>query len=155
MPQLIEPSAGQTLGSIAGKVLADSSRFREIADLNDLNPLDDLTGVALEVPLLAELQRIEPALTRIRTGIDATLAQAEEIVSRAQGYSETARNAVGEVNNIFGTIDSTLDQAIDFIADTQNEVTRTVDWLLDKSQTLQSGISNIAATLDETLTNLQ
>ena len=154
MPELISPSAGQTLGSIAGKVLGDSSRFREIADLNDLNPLDDLSALSISVPLVSELQQIEPALTRIRTGIDATLAQAQEIATRAQGYSETARNAVGEVNNIFNTVESTLDSALEFIASAQNEVGQTVDWLLDKSETLQSGITNVASTIDQTLQEL-
>lgn len=154
MPELISPSAGQTLGSIAGKVLGDSSRFREIADLNDLNPLDDLSALSISVPLVSELQQIEPALTRIRTGIDATLAQAQEIATRAQGYSETARNAVGEVNNIFNTVESTLDSALEFIASAQNEVGQTVDWLLDKSETLQSGITNVASTIEQTLQEL-
>ena len=154
MPELISPSAGQTLGSIAGKVLGDSSRFREIADLNDLNPLDDLSALSISVPLISELQQIEPALTRIRTGIDATLAQAQEIATRAQGYSETARNAVGEVNNIFNTVESTLDSALEFIASAQNEVGQTVDWLLDKSETLQSGITNVASTIEQTLQEL-
>ena len=154
MPELISPSAGQTLGSIAGKVLGDSSRFREIADLNDLNPLDDLSALSISVPLVSELQQIEPALTRIRTGIDATLAQAQEIAIRAQGYSETARNAVGEVNNIFNTVESTLDSALEFIASAQNEVGQTVDWLLDKSETLQSGITNVASTIEQTLQEL-
>ena len=154
MPELISPSAGQTLGSIAGQVLGDSSRFREIADLNDLNPLDDLSALSISVPLVSELQQIEPALTRIRTGIDATLAQAQEIATRAQGYSETARNAVGEVNNIFNTVESTLDSALEFIASAQNEVGQTVDWLLDKSETLQSGITNVASTIEQTLQEL-
>lgn len=154
MPQLVNTSGGQTLGSIAGRLYGDSSRFREIADLNGFNPLDDLSAISVVAPLQTELTRVEPALTRIRTGIDSTLAQAEEIVSRATGYSETARNAVGDINNIFSSVESTLNQSLAFIADTRNEVSQTIDWLLDKSGTIQSGISNVASTIEQTLNQL-
>ena len=142
MPQTIVPSAGQTVGSIAGQLLNDPSRFREIADLNGIDVLDDLIEESIQVPLLRELQRVKPGLSRIRTGLDTTLSQAEEIVSRASGYTETARNAVGEVNGLFDSIDSTLENALTTLADVQGEATRTIDWLLDKAEVVQNALED-------------
>lgn len=133
MPNLQEALPLEDLGTFAARALGDPSRFREIADLNGLNPLEALTGgTLLEVPNPEELlAQIEPQLQSVATGVESALQQATTTLEQVRGYTQVARNAVGDVNGILGQVDSQLDQVLGTVRQYQGQAPHLVDWLLD------------------------
>jgi hypothetical protein len=53
-------SAGQDLASVAGRLYGNTSYFRELADLNqiDIFSVQSLVGATLNLPTLAELEQL-------------------------------------------------------------------------------------------------
>ncbi|MBW4483027.1 MAG: hypothetical protein KME14_10825 [Tildeniella torsiva UHER 1998/13D] len=65
---------GQSLSSLAGSLYGDTSYFRELAELNNLDIFDpeSLAGQTIEVPSVEEIQSrassaIAPALSQLNT----------------------------------------------------------------------------------------
>ena len=152
MPQLVQALTGDSLGAIAARYLGDSSRFREIADLNDLSPLALLQGgTELEIPTPDEvLNQIRPALTSVRSGLTSALAEVEGVGDRVRGYTQEARRLVGEVNGVLGDVESELDSVLQAVRQYQGEAVRLVDWLLagEAGSRIQGLISDAISSID-------
>lgn len=134
MPEAITPNPGEDLATFASRALGDPSRFRDIAALNNLNPLQTLSSqAALLVPTQEELaSALEPVLDSIRTGVTTTLT---DLASQVQSYiPETIRQAA-DINGIIGDVQGPLNEWLDKGSQAiYGGRTQLVDWLLDKAE---------------------
>ncbi|HEY9735490.1 MAG TPA: hypothetical protein V6D06_04380 [Trichocoleus sp.] len=134
MPIQIEALPGEDLATLAARTLGDPSRFREIANLNGLNPLERLAGgLPINIPTSAELlAQVEPALSSVVSGVESALLQTQTTLEQVSGYTTEAQRLVGEVNGVLGNVESQLDTLLESARQYQGEAVRLVDWLLDK-----------------------
>lgn len=133
MPDAITPNPGEDLATFASRTLGDPVRFRDIAALNNLNPLQTLSSqAALLVPTQEELSKaLEPALESVRTGVTTTLA---DLTSQVQSYIPEVIRQAADINGIIGTVQGPLNDWLDRGAQVVYEGrTQLVDWLLDKT----------------------
>lgn len=135
MPSAITPNPGEDLATFASRTLGDPSRFRDLAALNDLNPLATLSSqAALLVPSQEELAKtLEPALESIKTGVTATLS---DLASQVQSYIPEVIRQAADINGIIGEVQGPLNDWLERGTQVIYEGrTQLVDWLLDKAST--------------------
>jgi hypothetical protein len=146
MPTLTTPLPGETIGDLAARVLGDSSLFREIAALNPEIDIfgaittaeggDGLTEVL--VPLKAEIaNRVSPALTSIRTGVESALRIADSAIARVEKYAGIAESLgltelSAEVNGVLSPVRNALAEGQKAVTEYGSEAgaVKLVDWLL-------------------------
>jgi hypothetical protein len=147
MPTLTTPLPGETIGDIAARVLGDSSLFREIAALNPGIDIfgaittaaeggDGLTEVL--VPLKAEIaNRVSPALTSIRTGVESALRIADSAIAQVEKYAGIAESLgltelSAEVNGVLSPVKNALAEGQKAVTEYGSEAgaVKLVDWLL-------------------------
>ncbi len=138
MPQL-PINLGDTLTSLAQSQLGDWRQWRELADVNDLNPLEGLAiGGSLEIPSVSELtSRVQPIFNSVAqglNGIDGKLAATlQQAVGQVSGYVKEAEALVGEINGVLsGDVESIVEKVADKLGVRQyaDEGVRLIDWLL-------------------------
>jgi hypothetical protein len=146
MPTLTTPLPGETIGDIAARVLGDSSLFREIAALN---PGIDIFGAIttaeggdglteMLVPLKAEIaNRVSPALTSIRTGVESALRIADSAIAQVEKYAGIAESLgltelSAEVNGVLSPVRNALAEGQKAVTEYGSEAgaVKLVDWLL-------------------------
>jgi hypothetical protein len=130
---------GDTLTSLAQSELGDWRRWRELADVNDLNPLEGLAiGETLEIPDISALtSRVQPIFNSVAqglNGIDGKLAATlQQAASQVSGYVQEAEALVGEINGVLsGDVELGVTQVADKLGVRQyaDEGVRLIDWLL-------------------------
>ncbi len=137
MPQF-PTSSGDTLLSLAQRHLGDFRQWRALADLNNLNPLEGLPiGVNLNIPGKDELfKEAQPILSGVALGLNglqgrvaATLRQLE---GQASGYVKEAEALLGEVNGVFGEVESVAQKGMGDLSNRnyKGEAVKLIDWLL-------------------------
>jgi len=102
---------GETIDAIAHRYGID---WRDLADLNNLDPLDDvlLNGV-LDVPTVEELLApATPVFAQVRN-TTALLQRADDLLPESlSGYTAEALALVGEVNGAIDTAESTVTEIL-------------------------------------------
>lgn len=137
-------NSGDSFQSLAQKHLGDASKWREIASLNDSNPLEFLpVGESLKIPSKSEVFKVAgPKLQSIATGLNGEAGQlaknfldlVEGEVSKIMNVIPQAQVLLGELNGVVGEVESVLDRVkLDEILDQRGyneQVNRLIDWLI-------------------------
>lgn len=144
----IQIKPGDTLKAIAGDIFGgDSSRWREIADLNpNLDIMKALpANISINIPDASQILNFaEPKLTAIAetvTKAESYLKQGENFIkkyesylpSNLQGYAKEALGVIGKLNGVLGKAESTLTNLPKQIRN-YLQPTKLVDWLLHGNQ---------------------
>jgi hypothetical protein len=157
MPTTTTPLPGETIGDIAARVLGDASLFREVAALN---PGLNLFGAVAEgggamgedgevggneqaitqilVPLKSEIaNRVSPALTSVRAGVESALRIADSAIAQVEKYAGIAESLglaelSAEVNGVLGPVKNALAEGQAAVTEYGSEAgaVKLVDWLL-------------------------
>ena len=141
MPKSIATNAGDSLQSLAQQYLGDASQWRDIASLNNLNPLSVLqAGQELGIPLNSELiSQAVPILTTVAQGLNGTagieavlLEQATAAISK---YVPEAQSLLGELNGVLsGDVESIVQRGLgelpSGLRQYKGEAVKLIDWLL-------------------------
>ena len=150
MPTTIAPLPGETIGDIAARVLGDASLFREVAALNPgLNLFGELVAAEdgegeeqaitqILVPLKSEIaNRVSPALTSVRAGVESALRIADSAIAQVEKYAGIAESLglaelSAEVNGVLGPVKNALAEGQAAVTEYGSEAgaVKLVDWLL-------------------------
>lgn len=144
MPFKAPVLSGDSLQSLAQKHLGDASKWRDVANLDSLNPLEALPiGKEINIPTKAEVFKMAaPALQAIGTGLNGEpgqlisnfLDQAQGEIAKALNVIPQAQALLGEINGVLGDVQSVVDrEKIDELLGDRGysqQVNRIIDWLL-------------------------
>ena len=142
--------AGESINSVAALYQVD---WREIADLNGLDPLQDvlLDGV-LEIPTAEEiLAPARPILARFQDA-EALLQRANDLLPESlSSYTTEALRLVGEINGTIGQVESTI---TDILGEADRVLSgastyQVVEWLLTKVSPDRSRFAGALAKVQE------
>jgi hypothetical protein len=109
----------------------DPTRWREVAELNRLDVLND-SPQSIELPSKSDVfKSVQPLLASVADGLNGASTIAGQISPQLTGYVAEAQRLLGEVNGVLGQVESVYTQAQTAIK-TRNykEAVRLVDWLL-------------------------
>lgn len=132
----IKISAGDTLSAIAQKYLGDPSKWREIAEVTGINPLENLqVGTTITLP---DYSRVIDKATPVLNDVSAGLNQASLVLDTLDGvpvlggYAKIAltqidnvNGAVGQATQVLADVAGTVDKARNY-----NGSIKLIDWLL-------------------------
>jgi hypothetical protein len=147
------PIPGETLPSIASKLLGDPGRFREIADLNAIDIFEEaLSFTQLQIPTIDELLKpAAPILAGLRN-VEGWIEKANEFLPEEfRGYTKDALKLLGDINGALddpvSTIGDILGRAEGLLGGKDGQMYQVIDWLLtrrspDRSK-LQGALSGV------------
>lgn len=129
-------NAGDTLSAIAQKYLGDSSKWREIAEVAGINPLENLqVGTTITLPDLGSvINKATPVLNDVAAGLNGAtkvLGTVPDVpvlgdyASYAISQIDKANGVVGLGTQILGDVAFRQDSARNY-----NGSVKLIDWLL-------------------------
>lgn len=142
--------AGESINQVAAQYQVD---WRDIADLNGLDPLQDvLLGGVLEIPTADEiLAPARPILAKFQDA-EALLQRANEILPESlSGYTAEALRLVGDINGAIDRAESTI---TDILGEADRVLSgastyQVVDWLLTKVSPDRSRFAGVLSKVRE------
>ena len=142
--------AGGEINTIASRYGID---WRDLADLNNLDPLDGvlLDGI-LDIPTAEELLApARPLLSRLNDA-EAILARADALLPESlSSYTSEALRLVGEINGAIDTAESTITAVLGDVDRVLSggSTHQIVDWLLTKVSPDRSRFAGALAKVQE------
>ncbi len=119
------PFPGDSLASLAAKHLGSSLSWRKIADINGINPMEDLNlSKAIEIP-----SRVSAALEQAQTFVGNN---SKLLPDRLEGY---AKEAIAQAGKFNGSVKDAVQILTKELGDERNQSyirygVQVVDWLL-------------------------
>jgi hypothetical protein len=129
--QVIDIFGGTPAMVGAMEAFDDPTRWRELAELNDLDVLSD-SPEQIELPAKSDVfKSVQPLLASVADGLNGASTIVGQIAPQLTGYVAEAQRLLGEVNGVLGKVESVYTQAQTAVK-TRNyqEAVRLVDWLL-------------------------
>lgn len=127
-------NAGDTLSAIARKHLGDSSKWREIAEVAGINPLENLQiGATINLPDADSiLDRAEPVLSDISAGLNraSSVLDTASKVPFISGYAKEAIAQVDKINQVAGKATQILSDVRGKARSYSGDI-KLIDWLLN------------------------
>lgn len=128
-------SPGDTLSAIASQYLGDSSKWREIAEVAGINPLEDLEiGATINLPdIKTYIDKTESVLSDISVGLNrvSSMLQKTSEIPAIGGYAKAALAQIDKVNGVVSRTGQVLDDvALSNSARNYSGSVELIDWLL-------------------------
>lgn len=125
--------AGDSLVTIASRFLGSGKYWREIADLNDISPIEEIPkGINIEIPAIESIvEAASPILSDVSAEVNRVSSKIEAIASilpPVEGYAKEAVVALGEVNGVIGEVQQVLTDIKS--RNYKGGSVRLIDWLL-------------------------
>ena len=138
MASIIQVSNLDRLEKLAQRFLGDSNRWREIAQLNDLNPLEFLPTGDLAIPSDTELRNV---LGSVRTKVEAVTEQVSNDLER---YTQIAIDQVDEINNTINGEIVGVKSKLEKVIYPEGRIDL-IDWILDEvpSESIVNRVSGL------------